>query len=110
MTVTPRTGRGGQHALATSSMMPPLCRRGLLVLVALAAAGRPAAAAPVPPANGDHRVVVLDALKQELARSRERLRLSGEDPPYFARYLLREYDDYDMAARFGAVLEDSYQN
>jgi TldD protein len=91
-------------------MMPPLCRRGLLVLVGLAAATRPAAAAPVPPASGDRRLVVLDALKQELGRSRERLRLSGEDPPYFARYLLREYDDYDMAARFGAVLEDSYQN
>ena len=83
----------------------------------------PAAPAPAPPAaapaaaqaaavagGGDRRLVVLDALKQELGRSREKLKLTGEDPPYFVRYLLREYDDYDMAARFGAVLEDSYQN
>jgi TldD protein len=60
--------------------------------------------------NGDKRLVVLDALKQELARSKEKLKLSGEDPPYYIRYLVREYDDYDMSARFGAILEDSYQN
>src|SRR4051794_3283452 len=60
--------------------------------------------------GGDKRQVVLDALKQELARSKERLKLTGEDPPYFIRYLVREYDDYDLSARFGALLEDSYQN
>jgi TldD protein len=60
--------------------------------------------------NGDKRLVVLDALKQELARSKEKLKLSGEDAPYYIRYLVREYDDYDMSARFGAILEDSYQN
>jgi len=58
----------------------------------------------------DKRLALLDALKQELARSKEKLRLPGEDPPYFIRYLVREYDDYDLSARFGALLEDSYQN
>src|SRR4051794_11993989 len=94
-------------------MKAPLCRCGLLVLAGLAAdpCPRPTLAAPATTATAtDKRLVVLDALKQELGRSKERLKLSGEDPPYFARYLMREYDDYDMAARFGAVLEDSYQN
>jgi TldD protein len=52
---------------------------------------------------------VLASLKTELARSQKRLRLPGEPGPYFVRYLVREYDDYDMQARFGALLEDSYQ-
>jgi TldD protein len=58
----------------------------------------------------DQRLALLDALKQELVRSKEKLKLPGEDAPYFIRYLVREYDDYDLSARFGALLEDSYQN
>jgi TldD protein len=63
-----------------------------------------------PAAPKDQRLAVLDALKQELTRSKQKLTLPGEDPPYFIRYLVREYDDYDLSARFGALLEDSYQN
>src|SRR5438045_5473237 len=88
--------------------MKPSCRPVALLLAGLALCRGPLPSRAA--AAGDRRLVVLEALKQELGRSRERLKLSGEDPPYFARYLLREYDDYDMAARFGAVLEDSYQN
>jgi TldD protein len=58
----------------------------------------------------DQRQVLLNALKQELTRSKEKLKLPGEEGPYYIRYLVREYDDYDLAARFGALLEDSYQN
>ncbi|HEX7599702.1 MAG TPA: TldD/PmbA family protein, partial [Polyangia bacterium] len=58
----------------------------------------------------DPRLDLLHALKTELTRSKERLRLPGEDGPYFIRYLVREYDDYDMFARFGALLEDSHQH
>jgi TldD protein len=75
------------------------------LLVALAPAPFQAAEAPK-----DQRLVLLDALKQELARSKEKLKLPGEEGPYYIRYVVREYDDYDMAARFGALLEDSYQN
>jgi TldD protein len=67
----------------------------------------------VPAANSappDPRVVVLGAMKTELARSKERLKLPGEDPPYFVRYVVREYDEYDLSARFGALLEDTHQN
>src|SRR5689334_7759239 len=66
------------------------------------------AAEPQP--SKDQRLAVLDALKQELTRSKQKLALPGEDPPYFIRYLVREYDDYDLSARYGALLEDSYQN
>jgi predicted Zn-dependent protease len=60
--------------------------------------------------DGDRRMAVLQALKQELGRSREKLKLPGEEPPYFIRYIVREYDDHDMEARFGALLDDGYQN
>jgi TldD protein len=66
-------------------------------------------AAPAAPPT-DQRLLLLDALKQELVRSKDRLKLPGEEGPYFIRYLVREYDDYDLSARFGALLEDSYQN
>jgi TldD protein len=66
----------------------------------------PLAAAPSP----DARLILLNALKAELARSKEKLRLPGEEGPYFIRYLVREYDDYDLSARFGGLLEDSYQH
>jgi len=58
----------------------------------------------------DHRLALLTALKSELQRSQSKLRLPGEDGPYFIRYLVREYDDYDLVARFGALLEDSHQH
>jgi predicted Zn-dependent protease len=58
----------------------------------------------------DHRLVVLGALKDELVRSKQKLRMTSEDGPYFIRYLVREYDDYDLGARFGALFEDSYQH
>jgi len=82
-----------------------LLPRLAFLLVALAPAPFQAAEAPKDP-----RLVLLDALKQELGRSKEKLKLPGEDPPYYIRYLVREYDDYDLSARFGALLEDSYQN
>jgi len=62
------------------------------------------------PIKKDHRLTMLGALKDELGRSKQKLKMPGEDGPYFIRYLVREYDDYDMGARFGAIFEDSYQN
>jgi TldD protein len=66
------------------------------------------AAAPATAGNGDRdpRLLVLAALKAELARSKDRLRLPKEDPPYYLRYLVRDYDETDISARFGALLED----
>jgi predicted Zn-dependent protease len=81
----------------------------LLPFVLLAAVPFAAAKSNPSPAK-DPRLVVLGALKTELARAKQGLRLPGEDGPYFIRYLVREYDDYDLAARFGALLEDNYQH
>lgn len=58
----------------------------------------------------DERLGVLAALKAELTRSKERLKMPGENPPYFVRYLVRDYDEYDLSARFGALFEDIHQN
>lgn len=58
---------------------------------------------------GDTRLSVLKALKTELARSQEKLRLPEEPGPYFIRYLVRDYHEIDLAARFGALIEDSQQ-
>ncbi len=78
-------------------------------------AGSPIGAAGADPGKKpkdakDHRLVVLGALKDELVRSKQKLLMTGEDGPYFIRYLVREYDDYDLSARFGALFEDSYQH
>jgi predicted Zn-dependent protease len=56
----------------------------------------------------DPRLVVLGALKEELGRSKERLRMPKEDGPYFLKFLVRDYDEYDLTARFGALIEDNY--
>lgn len=87
----------------------------LLVSGDLAAApkGTPDKKAAVPspaPKKKDQRLVVLGALKDELARSKQKLRLTGEDGPYFIRYIVRDYDDYDLGARFGAIFDDNYQH
>jgi predicted Zn-dependent protease len=82
--------------------------RTLLCLLAISLLSGPLAAGDSP--APDHRRTLLQALKSELQRSQTKLRLPGEDGPYFIRYLVREYDDYDLVARFGALLEDSHQH
>ena len=84
--------------------------RTLLSLLAISLLSGPLAAGKTAPTAPDPRLALLRALKSELGRSQEKLRLPGEDGPYFIRYLVREYDDYDLAARFGALLEDSHQH
>ena len=83
--------------------------RTFIGFLALSCWAGPLAASPTAPSS-DTRLILLNALKAELTRSKEKLRLPGEEGPYFIRYLVRDYDDYDLAARFGALLEDSYQH
>jgi TldD protein len=82
----------------------PLLRLVAPLLLLAAVAGAPAALA----ADADPRLPVMGALKAELTRSKERLKLPKEDPPYFLRYLVRDYDEYEMSARFGALITDDY--
>jgi predicted Zn-dependent protease len=77
--------------------------RLLASLLALLAAGPTAA-----PSTQDPRLVVLGALKAELSRAKERLRMPKEDPPYFLRYLVRDYDETEVVSRFGALITDDY--
>jgi TldD protein len=97
--------------LSVVSSVVPLFA-ALQVLQGAPAAPKPALqAAPAPPkpvAPADPRSVVLGALKTELQRAKERLRMPKEDPPYFLRYLVRDYDETDMGARFGAIVEDDH--
>jgi TldD protein len=55
----------------------------LILLLALPAPARPAAA---PPAAPDDRVATLEAMRGELSRSMERLRLQGYETPSFISY------------------------
>jgi len=81
----------------------------LFLLVVLLAVPGAAAAKPKAASNKDPRLTILGALKTEQTRSMKKLHLSGEDGPYFIRYLVRDYDSYDLSARFGAMYESSYQ-
>lgn len=74
-------------------------------VAALAGAAAPAAAQQ----GNDPRLLLLGALKTELARSQAKLALPREPGPYFIRYLLRDYHERDMAARFGALIENDQQ-
>ena len=84
-------------------------------LLALALTAPPAVA-PSPPAAGpaaapaaavsDPRIVLLDAMRAELTRSMDRLRLSGYEPPYFLAYQMKDLRSEEVAARAGAVYVD----
>jgi predicted Zn-dependent protease len=73
--------------------LPPL----LLALAAL-----PAAAAP-----RDERLDLLAAMRAELGRSMERLRLRGYEAPYFIGYQVRDVSKHELAGRYGAIFQDA---
>ncbi|HEY0714095.1 MAG TPA: metallopeptidase TldD-related protein, partial [Polyangia bacterium] len=92
-----------------------LCGAVLAPAVAIAAptpAPAPAAKPATPPAGQsaakDARQPVLAAMKAEMARSMAKLKLPKEEPPYFLRYLVRDYDETDISARLGALLNDDH--
>ncbi len=55
----------------------------------------------------DPRLAILDAMAQEGARSMERLRLTGYEPPYFLAYQVKDLRQEELSGRFGAVFEDA---
>jgi TldD protein len=54
----------------------------------------------------DARLALLDAMGSELSRSMEKLRISGYEPPYFLAYQVKDLENREIVARFGAVFED----
>ncbi|HEX9050748.1 MAG TPA: metallopeptidase TldD-related protein [Anaeromyxobacter sp.] len=86
------------------------------VALALAAALAAAPASPpqAPPGGGgpsagapDPRLDVLAAMTAELTRSRERLRLAGQEAPYFVAYQVKEVAKSEIEGRYGAVFDDA---
>jgi predicted Zn-dependent protease len=63
------------------------------------------AAAPTPPLP-DPRLAVLTAMKDELTRTRERLRLDDHEPPYFLSFQVKEEQSFNLLARYGALFDD----
>jgi predicted Zn-dependent protease len=73
-----------------------------------------ATATPTPTATAtatatarDDRLATLAAMKVELARSMERLRLRGYEPPYFLGYQVKDVSVREVGGRYGAVFEDT---
>jgi TldD protein len=64
------------------------------------------AAAP-PPSAPDPRLSILDAMAQELERNRTRLKLGESPPPYFISYAVKDLTQGYVAARYGALFDDS---
>lgn len=65
-----------------------------------------AVAGPLP-STGD---VVLKAMRDELARSMEKLRLENLDKPYFISYAVREVSASEVTASFGSLLGSTGPN
>ena len=51
--------------------------------------------------------VIMQAMRDELARSTEQLELEGLEKPYFVAYTVRETDRLNAAGSFGALLSSS---
>jgi predicted Zn-dependent protease len=75
--------------------------------LALAVAAAPAAAAPPPGEDGDARLAVLRAMRAELSRSTERLRLEGYEAPYFVSYQVKDVTRHELGGRYGAIFDDA---
>ncbi len=86
--------------------MTPFPLIASLLLAAPGAPG-PAAAPGAPPAPAaDERIAVLDAMRAELGRSMERLRLQGYEPPYFVGYQVKDVSSFEIGGRYGAIYDD----
>ncbi|HEX8909452.1 MAG TPA: metallopeptidase TldD-related protein [Anaeromyxobacteraceae bacterium] len=71
-----------------------------MTLAPLLALALQAAAAP------DPRLALLSAMEQEAARSMQRLRIAGYEPPFFLSYQLKDLRHAEVSGRFGAVVDD----
>jgi len=59
------------------------------------------------PSSPDPRLPILDAMSTELERNRTRLRLGENAPPYFISYAVKDLTQAYVAARYGALFDDS---
>jgi TldD protein len=73
----------------------------LTLLVLSAAPEQPPLQAPA-----DSRAEVLEAMAQELDRSRAELKMDGHEAPYFLSYQVKDYDHWEVSGRYGALFGD----
>jgi TldD protein len=59
------------------------------------------------PASTDPRLSILDAMKEELERNKTKLKLGENAPPYFISYAVKDLTQQYVAARYGALFDDS---
>jgi TldD protein len=59
------------------------------------------------PPSTDPRLSILDAMKEELDRNKTKLKLGENPPPYFISYAVKDLTQQYVAARYGAVFDDS---
>jgi predicted Zn-dependent protease len=74
----------------------------IAVPLALALLATPPASVPA-----DVRLTTLSAMRAELDRSMQRLRLAGHEAPYFLSYQVKEVTRHDVAGRFGAIYAEA---
>lgn len=55
----------------------------------------------------DPRRPLLDAMAAELARSQQELHLKDDKGPYFISYQLKDFDQRELTARYGALFADN---
>lgn len=55
----------------------------------------------------DFRMVLLGAMKEELARSMKELSLPGHEAPYFLSYQLKDQTSHSIEARYGAIFDEA---
>lgn len=86
-----------------------------------ASAAAPSIALPAKPAAGgttttasleinplkDPRAKLLEALTVELERSKAKLKLGDNEPPFFIGLQVKQFDGREVAGRFGAVYDDT---
>ncbi len=65
-----------------------------------------AAALTASPAPADPRATLLDAMAAELERNKKELKLRENQAPYFVSYQLKDYDQREVQARYGALFVD----
>lgn len=79
----------------------------LALLPGVAHAAEPGSRTPVQ--QEDERLQTLQAMRSELGRSMEKLRLEGHEAPYFISYQLKDTRSIGLVARYGAIFDERQQ-
>lgn len=97
-----------QSLILLAAILAPALGVGSLVTprVALAEEG---AVEILPEKKADPRLVALGAMKDELKRSMEKVRLDAYEAPYFISYQLKDTTSHGIRSRYGAIFDERSQ-